>query len=56
LAIWFINQYNKTRIILFWPKKFFVDFMNFLKTLVLRKKNRKITLLAVNNAFFIRFS
>jgi hypothetical protein len=37
-------------------KKFYVGFMIFLKILVLRKKNRKITLLAVNNALLNRFS
>jgi hypothetical protein len=39
----------------FGQKKFFVGFMNFWKMLVLRKKNRKITLLAINNAFFQRW-
>jgi hypothetical protein len=37
----------------FGQKSFFVGFMNFWKIL---KKNRKITFLGVNNAFFNRFS
>jgi hypothetical protein len=41
---------------LFWPKKIFCRFYEFLKTFGLRKKNRKITLLAINNTFFHRFS
>jgi hypothetical protein len=58
LAIWFIIQYHNRRIFLFWPKKNFCPFCEFLKIwkLVLRQKNRKITLLAVNNAFFNRYS
>jgi hypothetical protein len=57
LAIWFIIQYHKTHIFLFWLKKIFCRFYEFLKNFGLaQKKNRKITLLAVNNAFFIRFS
>jgi hypothetical protein len=57
LAIWFIIQYHKTRTFFcFGKKNFFVGFLNFWKILILHKKNRKITLLAVNKAFFNRFS
>jgi hypothetical protein len=56
LAIWFIIQYHKTRIFLFWPKKIFCRFYEFLKKFgFAQKKNRKTTLLAVNNALFNRF-
>jgi hypothetical protein len=38
LAIWFIIQYHKTRIFLFWPKKSFCRFYEFLKNFGLAQK------------------
>jgi hypothetical protein len=55
LTIWFFI--HKTRIFLFWPKKIFLSvFWIFEKFWSCATKNRKITLLAVNNALFNRFS
>jgi hypothetical protein len=39
LAIWFIIQYHKTRIFLFWPKKILCRFYEFLKNFGLAQKN-----------------
>jgi hypothetical protein len=38
LAIWFIIQYHKTRIFLFWPKNIFCRFYEFLKNFGLAQK------------------
>jgi hypothetical protein len=56
LAIRFIIQYHKTRIYFVLAKKKLCRFYEFLNNFGLAQKNRKITLLAVNNAFFNRFS